>query len=102
MSLSTIAPVPVPVLSGSPQKPPSPCREWRRLVKKYQSAARDFCDAVAALPSSPGREFNHTWQLVERCRKASDEARTELLTHERRHDCLAGQPLQRDSGSLEV
>lgn len=90
MSLSTIAPVPIPITSGSPQKPDSPCREWRRLVEKYQRTARDFCDAMKALPFSPGREFNHTWQLVERCRKASDEARTELLTHERRHDCLAG------------
>ena len=90
MSLSTIAPVSIPVLSGSPRKPLSPCREWRRLVKEYQSAARDFCGAVKALPFAPGREFNQAWQLVEGCRKALDEARTGLLTHERRHDCLAG------------
>jgi hypothetical protein len=88
MSLSTMTANPIPLPSRRSQKQQKmPCAEWRGFVEMYRLAAKNFSDALEALPCTPGAEFNQVWQRAERARKSLDEARTALLWHEHDHDC---------------
>ena len=92
MSLSAIAPIPIPFPARRNRK--TACPEWSGFVEMYAQAARNLSDAINALPLSPGPEFNRAWELAERSRKLCDEARTALLRHEHGHDCASQRPTQ--------
>jgi hypothetical protein len=89
MSLSTMAPSPIPFPAGRSQKQKAVCTEWCAFVEVYRLAADSFREAAEALPYSPGPEFNQAWTRAERARKSLDEARTALLRHEYTHDCTS-------------
>ena len=89
MALSTITPSPIPFAATKARRQKLACQEWCRIVEMYRAAARDFHEAVAALPLAPGKAFDLVWQRVDRTRKACDDARAALLAHEHEHNCQA-------------
>jgi hypothetical protein len=62
-----------------------PCDEWSSRVESYKHALQAYFEAVL---DAPGLEFNHLWQLAERARKSTDNARAALLAHEYQHACM--------------
>ena len=65
-----------------------PCDEWSSRVENYKRALGAYFDAVIGLGDAPGLEFNQLWQLAERARKLTDNARAALLVHEYNHACV--------------
>lgn len=66
-----------------------PCQEWFALATRYRNAVRIHSERIDAWSSlSPGSEFQIAWQLAEKARKASGDARAALLHHEHDHQCL--------------
>jgi hypothetical protein len=65
-----------------------PCDEWSSRVENYKRALGAYFEAVIGLGDAPGLEFNQLWQLAERARKLTDNARAALLVHEHQHACV--------------
>jgi len=65
-----------------------PCDEWSSRVEGYKHALQAYFEAVLGLGNAPGLEFNRLWQLAERARKSTDNARAALLAHEYKHACM--------------
>jgi hypothetical protein len=65
-----------------------PCDEWSSRVENYKYAIQAYFEAVLGLGDAPGLEFNQLWQLAERARKLTDNARAALLVHEHQHACV--------------
>jgi hypothetical protein len=65
-----------------------PCDEWTSRVESYKYAVQAYNEAVLDLCGAPGLDFNQSWQMAERARKLTDNARAALLVHEHQHACV--------------